>query len=60
MTKLSGYFDELKEHISDIKSSNLEINSSIDTAIEHCSVNKKILKDIRKEISNYKTRPAAE
>ena len=60
LEKLPGYFDDLKEYISDIKSSNNEINSSINTAIEHCSVNKKILKDIRKQVSKYKTRPAAE
>ena len=60
LDRMSGYFDELKEYMSDIKSSNLEINSSINTAIEHCSVNKKILKDIRKQVSKYKTRPAAE
>ena len=59
LKNLSAYFEELKEYISDIKSSNNEINSSINTAIEHCSVNNKILKDIRKQVSKYKTRPAA-
>ena len=59
-TELAESFDELKESMEDIRSSNSEINNSIEMSIEHCRINKKILKEIRKKVSTYKTRPAAE
>ena len=57
---LTSCFDELKEYMEDIKTSYSGINSSIDISIEHCRLNKEILKKIRKKVSTYKTRPAAE
>ena len=59
-TNLSECFEELKDNMEDIKSSHIGINNSIETSINHCRDNKIMLKDIRKKISTYKTRPAAE
>ena len=57
---LSDKYMELGDFMKDIRSSYNEVNNSINNSIEHCSINKKILKDIRNQVSKYKTRPAAE